>query len=64
MRLGRKVDAMMEKMIKAFYILIIAMVVFLGGLLISQGIHESQTVVTAEHAVAPSVIIDQEGTAL
>ena len=62
--LGRKVDATMEKMIKAFYILTIAMVVFLGGLLISQGIHEAQTVVTAEHAVAPSMIIDQEGTAL
>ena len=54
----------MEKMIKAFYVLIIAMVVFLGGLLISQGIHEAQTVVTAKHAVAPSMIIDQEGTAL
>ena len=55
---------MMEKMIKAFYISIIAMVVFLGGLLISQGIHESRTLAPAEHAVAPSVIIDQEGTAL
>ena len=62
--LGRKVDAMMEKMIKAVYISIIAMVVFLGGLLISQGIHESRTLAPAEHAVAPSVIIDQEGTAL
>ncbi|MBR5287485.1 MAG: hypothetical protein IKU34_02705 [Clostridia bacterium] len=53
---------MMERMIKAFYILMIAMVVFLGGLLISQGIHESHA--DAQEAIAPSVIIDQEGNAL
>ena len=38
MRLGRKVDAMMDKLVKAFYVLIIALVVFLGGLLISRGL--------------------------
>ena len=31
----------MEKMIKAMYILMIAIVVFLGGLLIAQGITDS-----------------------
>ena len=31
----------MEKMIKAMYILMIAIVVFLGGLLIAQGIIDS-----------------------
>ena len=62
--LGRKVDAMMDRMIKAFYVLMIAMVVFLGGLLISQGMHESQTIASSEHAVVPSAIIRQGGTAL
>ncbi|MBR5225024.1 MAG: hypothetical protein IKV90_05095 [Clostridia bacterium] len=31
----------MEKMIKAMYVLMIAIVVFLGGLLIAQGITDS-----------------------
>ena len=62
--LGKKVVHAMEKIIKAFYVLIVAMVVFLGGLLISQGMHESQKGTPAQEAAAPRVIIYREGTAL
>ena len=55
---------MIDKLIKAFYVLIIAMVVFLGGLLIAQGIHESQTAASAEDATSPSVMIYRKGIAL
>ena len=54
----------MEKIIKAFYVVIVAMVVFLGGLLISQGMHESQKGTPAQDAAVPRVIIYREGTAL
>ncbi len=46
---------MMDKMIKAFYVFMIAMVVFLGGLLISKGLNESALQTTIEY---------QEGSAL
>lgn len=46
---------MLDKMIKAFYILMIALIVFLGGLLISKGMHES---------VPKTMIEYQEGSAL
>lgn len=46
---------MMERMIKAFYVLMIAMVVFLGGLLISKGISETSAGIAFEY---------QEGSAL
>lgn len=39
--MGRKVDDAMEKLIKALYVLMIAIVVFLGGLLIAQGTADS-----------------------
>ena len=62
--LGKKVVHAMEKIIKAFYVAIVAMVVFLGGLLISQGMQESQKGTPAQEAVTPRVIIYREGTAL
>lgn len=46
---------MIEKMIKAFYVIMIAMVVFLGGLLISKGLNESALQKTIEY---------EEGSAL
>lgn len=58
MKLGRKVDSVMDKTIKAFYVLVIAMIVFLGGLLISRGIRAQE--------IPPSsmLIQSQEGSAL
>ena len=51
----------MEKAIKAFYILMIAIVVFLGGLLISKGLADQENAA----AVRPRVILEnQEGSAL
>lgn len=46
---------MIEKMIKAFYVFMIALVVFLGGLLISKGMNESAIKTHMEY---------QEGSAL
>lgn len=53
--MGRKVDAIMKNMVKVFCMLMIAIVVFLGGLLISEGIDR--------HA-ADSLFEYQEGSAL
>ena len=57
---------MIERIIKAVYILTIALVVFLGGLLISKGMHISGggTAQQAVSAAARSVIDSQEGSAL
>jgi len=53
--MGRKVKLVMNKAIKAFYILMIAIVVFMGGLLISKGLNESAQQTMIEY---------QEGNAL
>ena len=44
---------MMDRMIKVFYVLVIAMVVFLGGLLISQGMNELPQAVKVQQVIAP-----------
>ena len=66
MKLGRKVNAMIERIIKAVYILTIALVVFLGGLLISKGMHISseQTADAAISEARQTVIDSQDGNAL
>lgn len=57
---------MIERIIKAVYILMIALVVFLGGLLISKGMHVSSGEITQTEisAARQSVIDSQEGNAL
>jgi len=54
---------MMDKLIRAFYILIIAIVVFLGGLLISKGVI-AKAGAAAPHHAAMQAIESQEGSAL
>ena len=51
----------MEKAIKAFYILMIAIALFLGGLLISKGLANQEN----DAAIRPYEILEnQEGSAL
>lgn len=61
MKLGRKVACCMEKAIKAFYILMIAIVVFLGGLLIFRGLAAQE----GDAAIRPYELMEnKEGSAL
>ena len=57
---------MIERIIKAVYILTIAMVVFLGGLLITKGIHitQKEAVQAAGMTSRQSIVDSQEGNAL
>ena len=57
---------MIEKIIKAVYILTVALVVFLGGLLISKGMHVSSVSPerTPVSAAQQTIIDSQEGSAL
>ena len=64
--MGMKVNAMIDKIIKSVYILTIAMVVFLGGLLIIQGIRisDQKNAQASIPEYRQSIIDSQEGNAL
>ncbi len=53
---------MMEKVMKAFYILMVALIVFLGGLLIAQGAQEPPA--QKSETTVQRIIDSQEGSAL